>query len=96
MVAAVTRDTLVELGLGEAVAELGEAGATAFVKLKLAGIGDTPARMRRRIKIGKCPTAKKFRFHRPEIVVRKILTGQQCRNIKNAAAVILRRIPENV
>jgi hypothetical protein len=73
----VTGDTLVEFVLGQEVEELGEDGATFVHKVKnRQSAVEHPRGVVAGLKSKKDRTARKCRFYRAEIVVRKILTGQ--------------------
>ena len=76
-VAAVTRDPLVKLVLGEAVQKLGEDRATFVPKVANRWLAVEPPRKPvAKLKSKKVRTARERRFYRNEIAVRKNLTGQ--------------------
>ena len=76
-VAAVMRDTLVELVLGKKVQKLGEDGATSVHKVKNRRLAvEHPRKAVAKLKSKKVRTAIEPRFYRNEIAVRKNLTGQ--------------------
>ena len=76
-VAVVTGDTLVELVFGQEVKELGEDGATFVHRVKNRRFAvEHPQGVVAVLKSKKDRTARKRRFYRAQIGVRKILTGQ--------------------
>jgi predicted methyltransferase MtxX (methanogen marker protein 4) len=77
-VAVVTGDTLVEFAFGQEVEELGEDGATFVHKVKnRQSAVEHPQGVVAELKSKKGKTAKSSKYYKAEIVVRKILTGQQ-------------------
>jgi hypothetical protein len=77
-VAVVTGDTLVEFVFGEEVEELGQDGATFVHKVKnRQSAVEHPQGVVAELKSKNDQTAKLSKYYKAEIVVRKILTGQQ-------------------